>query len=115
MTETKKKTVVKASAGKQVKASATKLTSGDAALPAVKPKLADKPKAATKKAVAKPAEISVTFSTQPPQLSKKLSGAPAADEVARKAYEIFVHEGHRHGQDQEHWFRAEAELRGASA
>lgn len=112
MTDTKKKTVVKASAGKQVKASATKLASVDAAAP---PKAAEKPKAAPNRAAAKPAEISVTFATAPPQHSKKLLGAPAADEVARKAYEIFVREGHRHGQDQEHWFRAEAELRGASA
>jgi hypothetical protein len=34
------------------------------------------------------------------------------EEIAQRAYERWVSSGHSHGQDQEHWFAAENELRG---
>ena len=33
------------------------------------------------------------------------------DQIAERAFEIWEHEGKPHGQDQEHWVRAERELR----
>lgn len=119
--KTTKKTVVKASAGKQVKAAPEKAAGkGEAAAPAAAAKAAPKANAAPKAkasvsnakadvAAAAPAAAgTATFSNAAPT-----SEVPA-DVVARKAYEIFVSEGHPHGRDQEHWFRAEAELRGVS-
>ena len=35
--------------------------------------------------------------------------------IRRRAYELFQQEGAKDGRDQEHWFRAEAEIRGKSA
>jgi hypothetical protein len=41
--------------------------------------------------------------------------ALSSDRVAMRAYEIWQQSGCRHGQHEEHWFRAERELRtGAS-
>ena len=43
----------------------------------------------------------------------RASGAPAftSDVVALRAYEIWQECGCPHGQDEEHWYRAERELR----
>jgi hypothetical protein len=38
---------------------------------------------------------------------------PTHDEIARRAYEIFIERGRPEGQDQEHWFAAEAQLTAA--
>lgn len=45
------------------------------------------------------------------------TGAPPADEVARRAYEIYLARGGEPGHEQEDWLRAEKELReqGASS
>ncbi len=37
-------------------------------------------------------------------------GAPAHEEIERRAYEIFLRDG-RHGRSLEHWLQAERELR----
>ena len=36
--------------------------------------------------------------------------APSQDEIARRAYEIYLERGGEHGHDVEDWQRAEAEL-----
>jgi hypothetical protein len=37
----------------------------------------------------------------------------SADEIARRAYELFLQQGAQHGRDVDHWLAAEREL-GAS-
>lgn len=117
-----KKTVVKASAGKQVKAAPAK--AGKADEPAVAAKTAKAPAVAKAPASTK----GETGATKAPKAATPKAAAAAKpiaaavvstkavpmDAVARKAYEIFISEGCQHGRDQEHWFRAEAELSGAS-
>ena len=34
----------------------------------------------------------------------------SADEIARRAYELFLQQGAQHGRDLEHWLTAEREL-----
>ena len=41
--------------------------------------------------------------------------APSHDEIARRAYELFVNKGCVQGQDRQDWFQAECELRGSTA
>ncbi len=41
------------------------------------------------------------------------AGAPPVDRIAERAYEIWKASGCPNGLDQEHWFQAERELRGA--
>jgi hypothetical protein len=43
------------------------------------------------------------------------TGAPPADEVARRAYEIYLARGGEPGHEQEDWLRAEKELREQAA
>jgi hypothetical protein len=38
------------------------------------------------------------------------AGPPTRDQIAQRAYEIFVERGRPEGRDQEHWFEAEAQL-----
>jgi hypothetical protein len=38
--------------------------------------------------------------------------APTRDEIARRAYEIYLGRGGLHGADEQDWLRAESELRG---
>ena len=64
---------------------------------------------------------------QPPTpAKKKAEGATAAPpsstrgrvepaDVASRAYELWLESGCKHGNDQEHWFRAEQELRARRA
>ncbi|MFO1475173.1 MAG: DUF2934 domain-containing protein [Verrucomicrobiota bacterium] len=40
---------------------------------------------------------------------------PTHDEIARRAYEIFLERGSPEGRDQEHWYAAESELSGLTA
>lgn len=119
MTETtNKKTVAKASAGKQVKASPEaspekSLATGPEQAAAKSPvKAAAKPKPT---AVAKPitAAAAPRSNSKPPNVtvSPHRSRDFSPDVVASKAYEIYSREGHQHGRDQDHWFRAEEELR----
>lgn len=43
--------------------------------------------------------------------STRLSSAPTPDQIAVRAYEIFIARGAQHGRDQEDWYQAENELR----
>lgn len=45
----------------------------------------------------------------------QVQGAARPGDVAARAYEIWQQSGCPHGQDQEHWFRAEQELRARTA
>ena len=40
---------------------------------------------------------------------------PTPDEIARRAYEIFITRGEEHGRDVDDWLQAEAELLSESA
>jgi hypothetical protein len=44
-----------------------------------------------------------------PNQSPKAVG-PTHDQIAQRAYEIFVARGRPEGRDQEHWFEAESQL-----
>lgn len=53
---------------------------------------------------------------QPRRTSTKPRPAPtsgniAHDQIAKRAHELWVKQGCRHGQDQEHWFEAERQLK----
>jgi hypothetical protein len=37
--------------------------------------------------------------------------APTHDQIAQRAYEIFLARGEQHGRDQDDWYQAETELR----
>jgi hypothetical protein len=39
------------------------------------------------------------------------SSAPSKDAIAAHAYELWVADGYQHGKHEDHWLRAEAELR----
>lgn len=141
--KTTKKTVAKASAGKQVKAVEAKAAEakplkgkeGEAkpvaktrakaasakpaaspadgvpqvpvASPEAAPVVAPEASKAAKPKASAPASRSKAADTLPP-----LALAPSWEDVARRAFEIFEREGHAHGNDQDHWYRAESELRG---
>ncbi|MBV9086991.1 MAG: DUF2934 domain-containing protein [Acidobacteriaceae bacterium] len=49
-----------------------------------------------------------------PQSTKRNTGN-LEEMIRQRAYELFQQDGFQHGRDQEHWLRAEAELRGKSA
>jgi Protein of unknown function (DUF2934) len=42
--------------------------------------------------------------------SEVLSASPSHEEIAERAYQIFLERGAEHGHDVEDWFRAEQEL-----
>lgn len=42
-------------------------------------------------------------------------GAPTHDEIRRRAYELYLARGGRHGMDHDDWYRAEQELRGKTS
>ncbi|HET7826674.1 MAG TPA: DUF2934 domain-containing protein [Anaeromyxobacter sp.] len=44
---------------------------------------------------------------------RQASAGVPPDRIAARAYEIWVASGRPNGRDQEHWFQAEKELRGA--
>lgn len=39
-------------------------------------------------------------------------GSPTNDEIAKRAYEIYLHRGSRNGRDLDDWIEAERQLRG---
>lgn len=51
--------------------------------------------------------------TRSTSAAKPSVGALSAEKIAARAYEIWQANGRPHGRDQEHWFQAERELRGA--
>jgi hypothetical protein len=42
---------------------------------------------------------------------EKLTDGPSRDQIAHRAYELFLARGSEHGHDQEDWLQAERELR----
>ena len=67
-------------------------------------------------------------STKPPRSSRRVRASepvtapatelsaryePTHDEIARRAYELYLHRGCAHGAHEQDWQRAEAELRGS--
>ena len=44
-------------------------------------------------------------------ISTRSSSAPTLEQIAARAYEIFIARGAQHGRDQEDWYQAENELR----
>jgi hypothetical protein len=47
-----------------------------------------------------------------PMLPATATPRNAEEEIRRRAYELYEHEGRPEGRDQEHWLRAETELLG---
>jgi len=43
--------------------------------------------------------------------STRQASAPTPEQIAARAYEIFIARGAEHGRDQEDWYQAENELR----
>lgn len=54
------------------------------------------------------AETSEMSSVETPSVTTR---SPAHDEIARRAYELFLARGRQHGRAQEDWLSAERELR----
>lgn len=50
-------------------------------------------------------------SSMPAASTSTATAAPGKDPIAQRAYEIWQESGCPHGKDQEHWFRAEREIR----
>lgn len=75
-------------------------------------------KRTTRKAVAAPAQ---TIAEQPVKLSGNSnqqndnSYSMSADEVRRRAYELWEQRGREDGKHEDDWYRAENEIRGKSA
>ncbi len=68
--------------------------------------------------MAKPSDIKGTTRTRrasepPPGMEPQQTsaGAPSHDEIAKRAFELFLARGGAHGNHVEDWLRAEAELR----
>ena len=55
---------------------------------------------------------STTATTQFAAVEKPKTAAPTRDEIARRAYEIYIARGKAGGRDTEDWFQAERELTG---
>ncbi|HYV07882.1 MAG TPA: DUF2934 domain-containing protein [Blastocatellia bacterium] len=50
----------------------------------------------------------------PSEEEAPLRGEPSTEEIARRAYEIFLERGGAHGCDSDDWLQAELELRAKS-
>ncbi len=117
MTEkTTKKTVSKASASKQVKASASPTSAAEPAKSAQAPAKPEAPvagKVENQAAPKAPAAKSEAAKSEPAVKAKSadLNLTPSWEDVARKAYELYERDGSAHGRDQDHWYQAEQALR----
>jgi hypothetical protein len=58
---------------------------------------------------AKP-KLSRNPATPPPSLTAAMK-KPTNEQIAARAYELFIARGRRHGHHEEDWFQAEQELR----
>ena len=47
-----------------------------------------------------------------PVLTRPISEEEIHDRIAERAYQLFLNQGRRHGQDVQHWTQAEEEIRG---
>jgi hypothetical protein len=61
---------------------------------------------------AKPTAIAAAKTAQAKPV-RTVKAAPCHEEIVVRAYEIWLATGQQPGRDQEHWFRAERELRSA--
>lgn len=97
----------KSSKAKSTKAPAAKAPEpvAKAAAPAVKP---------AEKVVAKPAEKPVSMPA-PKAAKPVVPYEPTQEEIQTRAYEIYLNEGCKEGNDLEYWLRAESELRSPGA
>lgn len=87
------------------------------------PKKAAAKKNTTSKAAKEPAEKATAKKTTAkktaaPRSAKATDGTasrrePSQEDIARRAYEIYLERGGRHGNDADDWLRAERELRGS--
>ena len=59
--------------------------------------------------VAKPTVAPPSSLIAPPRGNPKNAG-PSQDEIARKAYFLYLDQGCQHGQDMQHWLKAEAQM-----
>ena len=57
----------------------------------------------------------VVKSSAPPAAPAPKTQPPSSDRIAVRAYEIWQESGCPNGQDVEHWYRAERELRAPAA
>ena len=63
----------------------------------------------------KAAAVVAAKSAAPVAKSGKVDYEPTSEEIATRAFEIYVSEGCREGSDLENWLRAERELRSQAA
>ena len=56
-------------------------------------------------------EVSASQKRAVPQSGPAMSPAPSHEDIARRAYEIYVKKGRQQGQCQQDWLQAERELR----
>lgn len=63
------------------------------------------------RAVAVPAAVPVTETVTPTATVVPVQTVPSREEIARRAYEIFVARGQAPGQELEDWLQAERELK----
>jgi hypothetical protein len=56
-------------------------------------------------------EAAVASAREPVVVSRPKRHQPTNDEIAARAYEIFLHRGGAHGSDLEDWLQAEQELK----
>lgn len=105
------KTTKKAATKKTTKKKATRKVTETASSPVPQvaaPVAAAKP---IKKVVAAPKKKAVTTKkVEAPVVAKPAPTAPTFDEIAARAYDIWVRKGRPYGQDHENWKEAEAEL-----
>ena len=66
---------------------------------------------ATKQRKKSPATVPATAAAPAPKSAQPLS----SDRVATRAYQIWQESGCPHGQHEEHWYRAERELRAGAS
>lgn len=45
-----------------------------------------------------------------PDLATSLTAKPSGEDIACRAYELFLREGGRHGHDLDHWLEAERQI-----
>ncbi len=64
--------------------------------------------ASTRKAPGAPDSPMTTMSDEE---GDRAAGSPSHDDIARRAYEIYLERGGEHGRDEDDWRQAEEELR----
>ncbi len=73
---------------------------------------ADRPPAAEEAVTPEAASTADDYRRVTTALEGTRQGGPTREQIARRAYEIYISRGGTHGYDIEDWLRAERELRG---